>query len=116
MALGGCGQRPQRPNHPMVHVKMRTAGRQAACHPWTASSSCQAAEAYARALPARFEREAARLAALTQWPIAEIRARMEANGQSFTAPLPIRDQEPWWEKLWKKTEFEDTRPRWSKRG
>ena len=41
---------------------------------------------------------------------------MEATGQSFTPPLPIRDEEPWWEKLWKKPEFEDTRPCWSKRG
>ncbi len=40
---------------------------------------------------------------------------MEANGQPFTTPLPIQDEERWWEKLWKKSEFEDTRPPWSKK-
>ena len=39
---------------------------------------------YLGGLPQRFEQEAQNLARLTRWPIEQIRAKMEAGGQSFT--------------------------------
>ena len=74
-------------------------GRYILRHPWTGRPQCQAAESYFRELPRRFEREAQTLARLTDWPIAQIRRKMEAGGQSMKAPNGGGD-EKWWEKIW----------------
>lgn len=73
-------------------------GRYVLRHPFTGPAQCRAGEAYRAGLPARHAREARQLASLTNWPLAEIRDRMEQDGAGFT---PVRDpQDPWWRKLW----------------
>jgi hypothetical protein len=74
--------------------------RYALRHPWRGEPRCEAAREYLRALPARFEEEAGTLARLTGWPIAEIRARMEAGGQSFATSQLLAAERKWWERLW----------------
>jgi hypothetical protein len=69
-------------------------------HPWPGEPRCEAARAYLQALPQRFEREAHNLARLTRWPLSEIRAKMEANDQSFAPPDLARAERKWWERLW----------------
>ena len=71
-------------------------------HPWKVTQPrCQAEIDYAKRLPKRFDAEAQTLAALTNWPISEIRAKMEAGGQSFEVPrLDAPGDKKWWEKLW----------------
>ena len=68
--------------------------------PWRGEPRCEAARDYLIALPARFEAEAQSLARLTRWPIAEIRARMEASGQPFALPQLLAAERRWWERLW----------------
>ena len=68
--------------------------------PWRGEPRCAAARDDLSALPARFEAEAQTLARLTGWPIAEIRARMEANGQPFALPQLLAAERRWWERLW----------------
>ena len=68
--------------------------------PWRGEPRCQAARDYVSTLPARFEAEAQTLARLTRWPLAEIRAKMEANGQPFTLPQLLAAERKWWERLW----------------
>jgi hypothetical protein len=68
--------------------------------PWRGEPRCEAARDYLSALPARFEAEAQSLARLTGWPVAEIRARMEANGQPFAPPQLLAAERRWWERLW----------------
>jgi hypothetical protein len=68
--------------------------------PWLGAPRCAAARAYLDALPARFEAEAENLARLTDWPIAEIRAKMEAGGQPFAPPQLLAAERRWWERLW----------------
>ena len=58
-------------------------GRYVLRHPFTGRAECRAADAYYDALPGRFTREAETLADLTGWDRQVIKARMEANGQSF---------------------------------
>ncbi|MFO1413264.1 MAG: DUF2330 domain-containing protein [Burkholderiales bacterium] len=61
-------------------------------HPWAGSAdACQAAGPYFDAVRARQEREAQTLAALTGWPLPEVRSRM---------PLPAKAPARWWESLW----------------
>ncbi len=74
-------------------------GRYILRHPWTGRPQCEAAQRYFRELPRRFEREAQTLARLTDWPIAQIRRKMEANGQSMKVPTG-GGGEKWWEKIW----------------
>ena len=75
-------------------------GRYVLRHPWRGEPRCEAARAYLRDLPQRFEQEAQNLARLTRWPVEQIRAKMEAGGQSF-APVDLSpDRRRWWEKLW----------------
>jgi hypothetical protein len=69
-------------------------------HPWGGAPRCAAARAYLDALPARFEAEAASLARLTRWPIAGIRAKMEAGGQPFAPAQLLAANRRWWERLW----------------
>jgi hypothetical protein len=74
--------------------------RYALREPWRGEPRCEAARDYLKALPARFEEEAGNLARLTGWPIAEIRAKMEATGQSFTTSQLLAAERKWWERLW----------------
>jgi hypothetical protein len=81
-------------------------GRYVLQHPWSGRADCQAAKAYYRALPERFEHEAQQLSSLTNWPVANVRDKMERSGQSFTPrPVPIDDEKPWWKKIWDKVDF-----------
>jgi hypothetical protein len=68
--------------------------------PWRGEPRCDAARAYLEGLPARFEAEAQNLARLTRWPLAEIRTKMEANGQPLTLPQLLAAERKWWERLW----------------
>ena len=72
-------------------------GRYVLRHAWKGPMRCQAATAYALELPARREREAQALVALTGWSIDDVRRRMTDNG---TAPLPADQALPWWRRLW----------------
>jgi hypothetical protein len=69
-------------------------GRYVLRHPWTGDSTCEQADSYRKALPARHEREAQELASLTSWDINAIRKKMELDPVA-----PIEDQK-WWERLW----------------
>ncbi len=61
-------------------------GRYILEHPWTGPMDCDAGPAYTAHLSERFEREAQALATLTDWPIQDIRNRMDASGQRITMP------------------------------
>lgn len=65
-------------------------------HPWTGSDRCEAAQAYRRELPKRFEQEAQTLASLTAWDVNKIRRKMNLTAGSV---VPA-DGEPWWKKIW----------------
>ena len=58
-------------------------GRYVLRHPWLGEPETDADREYLRSLPFRFELEAQNLATLTGWPIADIRAKMKAGGQSL---------------------------------
>ena len=70
---------------------------------WAGEARCESANTYRQGLPARRQRQAAALAELTGWPLADVRGRMHAStawtlpGESLT---PYRAA-AWWEKLWK---------------
>jgi hypothetical protein len=68
-------------------------------HPWTGSDRCEAAQAYRRELPKRYEKQAQSLASLTGWDIQKIRGRMNLKASGLAAPADI--DEPWWKALWK---------------
>jgi hypothetical protein len=75
-------------------------GRYLLRHPWRGAPRCEAARAYLRDLPQRFEEEAQNLARLTRWPVEQIRAKMEAGGQSFATSQLLAAERKWWERLW----------------
>jgi len=56
-------------------------GRYVLRHEFKGEAKCQAGDEYRRNLPLRWEKEAATLAHLTGWDIAEIKRRMRENGQ-----------------------------------
>src|SRR6185436_8463948 len=64
-------------------------GRYILRHPWTGKDRCEAAEAYRRELPRRYEHEASNLASLTGWDMAKIRGRM-----NLKASNPPAEDEP----------------------
>ena len=74
-------------------------GRYILRHPWTGAPKCEAARRYRQSLPERFEQEAQTLARLTDWPIAQIRRKMAADGQPFHMPTDEVGKK-WWEKIW----------------
>jgi hypothetical protein len=61
-------------------------GRYILQYPSTAAATCPAGVQYRASLPARFQKEADTLVALTGWSQADIAARMAASGQ----PLAVR--------------------------
>jgi len=71
-------------------------GRYVLRHPYTGDDTCPASARYHEDLRARAEREARALAALTGWPIEDIRRKMGAAYGPAAAP----DDRPWWKKLW----------------
>jgi hypothetical protein len=71
-------------------------GRYVLRHAWTGDASCAAAREYRTTLLQRQEAEAERLASLTGWTVASIRARA---GLDRRAGVPVR-QPAWWERLW----------------
>jgi hypothetical protein len=56
-------------------------GRYVLNHPWTGTASCTAGANYRAGLTKRYREEAQNLANLTGWSLADIRAKMETNGQ-----------------------------------
>jgi len=70
-------------------------GRYVLRHPYKGEARCEAGERYRSALRVRQDREAQTLASLTGWDIAEIRGKMDLQGED-KAP------ESWWQRLWKK--------------
>ncbi|MGH9382442.1 MAG: DUF2330 domain-containing protein [Thermoanaerobaculia bacterium] len=68
-------------------------GRYVLRHPWTGEAECEAAERYLAELPRRQDERAQRLANLTGWDIADIRAKMKIEKPAET--------EPWWKRIWK---------------
>jgi hypothetical protein len=76
-------------------------GRYVMRHPWSEEADCEEATAYYKNLNKRFEKEAKTLANLTGWKIADIRKKMENNGQSFDMK-PTKDTRDWWDQMWDK--------------
>jgi hypothetical protein len=72
-------------------------GRYILRHPWKGSTSCDAANAYRRELPKRFDQQAQTLASLTGWDVNKIRGRMNLKA-STEGPA---EDEPWWKAIWK---------------
>ena len=70
-------------------------GRYVLRHAWTGADACSAATEYRQALGDRRAREAEQLARLTGWNVADIRKKMGAD-------VPVRAEQAWWERLWKK--------------
>ena len=70
-------------------------GRYILRHPWKGAEACEAAKRYDEELRRRADREAQTLAALTSWPIDEIRTKMRAE----YGDLP-GEPSPWWRRLW----------------
>ncbi len=68
-------------------------GRYVLRHPFAGQTSCELGEKYRDELSRRREQEAANLARLTGWKVAEIRRKMGMNGETTA--------ERWWEGLWK---------------
>jgi hypothetical protein len=68
-------------------------GRYVLRHAWDGESTCEAGDAYRRALPERWEREAQTLAGLTGWDVNDIRAKMKLDD---LPPPPAK----WWERIW----------------
>jgi hypothetical protein len=70
-------------------------GRYVLRHPYRSDDTCPANIRYRDEMRARAEREARALAALTGWPIEDIRRKM---GGEYGPVAP--DDRPWWKKLW----------------
>ena len=62
-------------------------GRYVLTHPWIGIPLCRAAWDYLGRLPDRFDREAQALADLTGWDAADIRERMDTQGQAWMLNL-----------------------------
>ncbi len=69
-------------------------GRYVLQHPWKGEAKCEAAERYREALRLRAERQAGNLAALTGWPIEDIRKKIGSAGEGKP------DTRKWWQKLY----------------
>ena len=51
--------------------------------PFTGKMTCNAAARYKASLPPRAAREARTLVELTDWPLSDVRQKMEASGQAL---------------------------------
>jgi hypothetical protein len=71
-------------------------GRYVLQHPWKGEAKCEAAARYREALRVRAERQAGNLAALTGWPIEDIRKKIGSDGTPEGKP----DTRKWWQKLY----------------
>ena len=71
-------------------------GRYVLQHPWKGETKCEAAERYRDALRLRAERQAGNLAALTGWPIEEIRKKIDSGSPGESKA----DTRKWWQKLY----------------
>ncbi|HEV8579732.1 MAG TPA: DUF2330 domain-containing protein [Thermoanaerobaculia bacterium] len=72
-------------------------GRYILRHPWQGKEKCEAAQAYRRELPKRYEQQAQTLASLTGWDVNKIRMKMNLKAKTSG---PAED-EPWWKTIWK---------------
>jgi hypothetical protein len=70
-------------------------GRYVLRHPYKGEARCEAGTRYRSDLRARQDQEAQTLASLTGWDVANIRSKMNLEGDD---PAP----ESWWQRLWKK--------------
>jgi hypothetical protein len=70
---------------------------------WTGDAKCENANAYRKSLPERRAKEAAALAKLTGWSLANIRSRMGVSTAWLAPGEPIAPYRTaaWWESLWK---------------
>ena len=77
-------------------------GRYVLRHKATGDLSCQAGQNYLKQLYKRQEKEAATLASLTGWSMAEIRRKsgLGARGPQGSIKLPPKKKAPWWKRLW----------------
>jgi hypothetical protein len=64
-----------------THDRSNFQARYVLRHPWRGAVACRQGMEYRDALQERFKDEAKNLAALTGWPVDEIKQRMAANGQ-----------------------------------
>ena len=62
-------------------------------HEWRGNTQCEDAAAYLASLPARRQKQAEELAALTGWPIESIRAQMAVREDYHRSDEPAA---PWW--------------------
>jgi hypothetical protein len=76
-------------------------GRYVLRHPWKGSSTCSEADAYARGMSSRREKEAQNLAQLTGWKIEDIRRKAEAGVKVTSAPAATTPaaEVPWYRRL-----------------
>jgi hypothetical protein len=72
-------------------------GRYILRHPWKGADRCEAAQAYRRELPRRWEQQAQTLASLTGWDVNKIRRKMSLKAKSSGS----EEDEPWWKAIWK---------------
>ena len=72
-------------------------------HEWSGPAQCEAANTYQQSLPQRREQQAFALAALTGWPVENIRGRMGVSSAWLAPDESLTPYRPsaWWEKLWK---------------
>lgn len=63
---------------------------------FTSSMNCAAADSYKAGVQSRLESDARQLAQLTNWPIQEIRAKMNLSDTATT------EENKWWKNLWTK--------------
>lgn len=73
-------------------------GRYILRHPWTGSSTCQAAQQYRLDLRERRQREVDTLASLTGWSVDDIRRRMNLPAEAL--PADPGEKTSWWQRLW----------------
>lgn len=77
-------------------------GRYVLRHGFAGTMECAAADEYRQNLARRREHDAAMLASLTGWKIAEIRAKMELDTHGVNEPADADEALPWWQRLWKR--------------
>jgi hypothetical protein len=76
--------------------RMNFQGRYVLRHPWMGTSDCPQAKTYREQLAARQETEAATLANLTGWEIADIRSKMGKTDSVSNSATPKK----WYQKIW----------------
>jgi hypothetical protein len=71
-------------------------GRFVLRHPWTGTATCDATASYRQSVWDRQQQEAQRLASLTGWSLADVRAKMKLGDRP-----PVAEPAAWWQRIWK---------------